>query len=219
MLEQLNNSKNFDSFFEDVFEISPTGNFLSFQNYLDPIRSWKIIESEQLIDIIEYLYNSNIIHRDLRPENFMYDSYRNHLKLIDFGFAAIFENDEMIKSLPVGGAVSYAGVKFLKFYSNLLFNMGISEYYEYERTFDLECALNLIMFMTDSMIAHNINSIREESPNFVLKLKKLYQFWNDIKKNNNNYTQVLNLINLKQALEFENIKNAIKNLLILNNQK
>ena len=40
--------------------------------------------------MLEYLHSKNIIYRDLRPENLLFD-YKGYLKLIDFGFAKICE--------------------------------------------------------------------------------------------------------------------------------
>ncbi|CAF3328789.1 unnamed protein product [Rotaria socialis] len=95
-------------------------NFIICENCLVPLESLTLIQSQQVLNIIEYLYNCRIIQRDLRPDNLMLDSSQEHLKLIDFGFATTYEIDEMTKQLPIEGAVSYAGVKLLKRYYNLL---------------------------------------------------------------------------------------------------
>ncbi|CAF4457874.1 unnamed protein product, partial [Rotaria magnacalcarata] len=76
------------------------------ENYLTRLESLTLIQSQQLINIIEYLYNCRIIHRDLRPDNLMLDLGDEHIKLIDFGFATTYENDEMSKTLPIEAAIS-----------------------------------------------------------------------------------------------------------------
>lgn len=46
----------------------------------------------QLFDTLAYLHRTNIVHRDVKPENILMQFGRSnnniHIKLIDFGFAA-----------------------------------------------------------------------------------------------------------------------------------
>lgn len=42
----------------------------------------------QLLDGLAYLHNRGIVHRDLSPENIMFDS-QNQARLIDFGLARV----------------------------------------------------------------------------------------------------------------------------------
>ena len=56
-----------------------SGNFIIFENFLTPLEALTLIQSEQLINIIEYLYDSRILHRDLRPDNLMLDSNQEHI--------------------------------------------------------------------------------------------------------------------------------------------
>lgn len=50
------------------------GNYLLFKNELISIETLTLSQSEQLIDILQYLYDSKILHRDLRPANLMFDN-------------------------------------------------------------------------------------------------------------------------------------------------
>ncbi|CAF4768639.1 unnamed protein product, partial [Rotaria sp. Silwood2] len=100
--------------------------------------------SKQLIDIIHYLYDCRVIHRDIRPQNLMLDSDNNHIKLIDFGFAFASDMDNKGGSVEIIGALRYASESFLDLCLKLLSGRGFP-YYFYERTFDLICALNIIM--------------------------------------------------------------------------
>ena len=46
-----------------------------------------------IITIFEYLHSKNIIYRDLKPENILVNK-TGYLKLTDFGFAKVLENDK-----------------------------------------------------------------------------------------------------------------------------
>ncbi|CAF3806118.1 unnamed protein product, partial [Rotaria magnacalcarata] len=165
-------------------------NFIIFENYLTRLESLTLIQSQQLINIIEYLYNCRIIHRDLRPDNLMLDLGDEHIKLIDFGFATTYENDEMSKTLPIEAAISYGCLRFLKHYHNLLLINSKTLSYVYERIFDLQCAINIMMYITDDTIKKEVNSIKT-TVNLERKVLKLQQLWIDQTHGNANYSKIL----------------------------
>ncbi|CAF1943323.1 unnamed protein product [Rotaria magnacalcarata] len=103
ILKQLESSDNFKLFYENVLNSSPTGKFIIFENILFELQSLTLIQSKQLIDIIESLYNCRIIHRDIRPQNLMVDKKCEQLKLIDFGYAETFTINQETKLLPIEG--------------------------------------------------------------------------------------------------------------------
>ena len=45
---------------------------------------------QQLIKVIQFLHDQNLVHRDLKPENILLGS-KYELKLIDFGFLSFVE--------------------------------------------------------------------------------------------------------------------------------
>ncbi|CAF3659166.1 unnamed protein product [Rotaria sp. Silwood1] len=174
----------------------PKSKFIIFENFLQPLKSLSLNQSKQLINIIHDLYNCNIIHRDIRPQNLMLEKKSEYLKLIDFGFAVIFENDQKTKVLPIQGGISYGGLKFLKFCSKFVFNSAIGSCYEYEQTFDLPCAINFIMFMTNNDVKEKLTSFKKLSLQDRIKLS--YRYWRDQKVKNKNYADLLNLIDNSQ---------------------
>jgi serine/threonine protein kinase len=54
----------------------------------------------QMLSVLGYLHSNSIVHRDFKPENFLYlSSAESHIKLIDFGYARRFDGrllDEIV---------------------------------------------------------------------------------------------------------------------------
>ncbi|CAF3578869.1 unnamed protein product [Rotaria sp. Silwood1] len=217
-LKEFDNKEKFNYFFEDIIESSPQGKFLLFKNELQLIKSLTKVQSKQLIDIVEYLYNRRIIHRDLRPDNLMVVTKCSHLKLIDFGFATSFNTNETTKELSIGGTIIFADTKFLKHYLDTYSEFQLKPLvYNYPRTFDLQCALNIIMFMAHSRIKIEMNLIQQLQTK--TKAEESLKLWTRIKEVNTNYSELLKSINdKKQTLNFSTIKEEIKKLFLKNIQ-
>ncbi|CAF1438600.1 unnamed protein product [Rotaria sp. Silwood1] len=209
-LKKLNISNNFNLFFEDIISLSFSGNFLLFKNELESIKALPLIQSKQLIDIIQYLYHSNIIHRDLCPQNLMLDGHIQQLKLIDFSFASQYEKNEITKQLSINGTISFAGHEFLHFISNLSFNSIKSQFYAYERNFDLKSALHLIIYMNDNNIQLKMKSI-QKLKYFIDEATQTLNLWKILQQNNKYYSNLLTLIDSPiQSSTFEIIKKEIE---------
>jgi len=66
----------------------------------------------QMLLALNYLHSHNIVHRDLKLENFLYDQKNsNHLKLIDFGFSKVWEPN--VKMHVSCGTLSYVAPEVL----------------------------------------------------------------------------------------------------------
>lgn len=47
----------------------------------------------KLIEVIAYLHENKVVHRDIRPANVLWDNEQKRISLIDFGLARFFEKD------------------------------------------------------------------------------------------------------------------------------
>ncbi|CAF3858906.1 unnamed protein product [Rotaria magnacalcarata] len=186
------------------------GSYIVFKNILSPLKSLQYFQSQHIINAIEYLYKSRIIHRDLRPQNLILDESNVYAKLIDFGFATIFETNKETKRLPIEGVISYGGLKFLEHCAELFFKAATLSFYEYERTFDLPCAINIIMYMTNNSIKNQLTSFKRLQT-IHERIAKSREYWLQIKGENKNYAHLLNLIHhMEKSPNFDLIKQEIR---------
>ena len=165
-------------------------------------------QAKQLIDIVKYLYDCRILHRDIRPENLMID-HKMHIKLIDFGFATPYDPR---KNLHVAGVISYAGINFLTYYNSYLSWVNPIVKYEYERTFDIQCAINVIMSLKKADIKSEMDIIKSIE-SISGKIIKLFQIWINVKEKYRIYAQLLRYINgFDKGPEFLLMKEQIREL-------
>jgi hypothetical protein len=144
----------------------------------------------------------------------MLNNNLQQLKLIDFGFAITCEINDVTEESLVAGTITYAGYEFLNFYSKLSLNSLCSPSYHYERTFDLKCALNIIIYMNDDVVQSTLNSIGI-LPSVQQKTLESLKLWENLQQNNENYSNLLNLINnLNKSSDFNVLKDQLRAYLI-----
>lgn len=75
-------------------------------------------QQEEIIDIFEKLDKHYIFHKDANPLNFMYDKDKK-LKMIDFGFAEMIEENSKVKNPNMEYMVLGLLIKLQKFFPNV----------------------------------------------------------------------------------------------------
>ncbi|CAF4921467.1 unnamed protein product [Rotaria sp. Silwood1] len=213
-LTQFDNSNKFYLFFQDILSPLSSGKYLVYEKELQCIDSLALIQSKQFIDITHYLYDCHIIHCDVRPKNLMLDRDTNHIKLIDFGFAIAYDEDDDRSTVDIMDPVMYANDKFLDFQLELLTGKGFP-YYHYEQTFDLTCTLNIIMSNSNADMKRNIQSINI-LPDVQKRQLESLKFWQNLKQTNKHYSKLLNLMKQldesNQSSSFAVLKDEIEKL-------
>ena len=48
--------------------------------------------AQQLLDTVAYIHSCNICHRDIKPDNILYDRENKMIKLVDFGISKNVQN-------------------------------------------------------------------------------------------------------------------------------
>lgn len=62
----------------------------------------------QLINTLVYIHSQNICHRDIKPDNILYDHTNKKIKIIDFGISKkIIERDTKKDMLTITGTLYY----------------------------------------------------------------------------------------------------------------
>jgi serine/threonine protein kinase len=99
------------TFFMDYYPGGDIHSFSEEYEYLSECMAFTIIS--QLVEAVEYLHQHNVIHRDIKLENLLYDNETNmHIVLSDFGFSTIrAPDDPLLQNFP--GSPAYAAPELM----------------------------------------------------------------------------------------------------------
>ena len=75
----------------------------------------------QMIEILEYIHNKHVIHRDIKPDNFVVglNEKRKYIYILDFGLSKKYRSSKTLKHYPIvksknlTGTARYASIKAL----------------------------------------------------------------------------------------------------------
>ena len=122
----------------------------------------------QFVTVLEYIHNKHILHRDIKPDNFVMglNNLSQHVYLLDFGLAKKYRSSKTLKQIPLvnrkklTGTARYASINALKGF-------------EHSRRDDLEAAGYVLIYFIkgrlpwQGMIAKN----KEERYRKILRKK------------------------------------------------
>ena len=98
----------------------------SLEEYINEKRTFSIktvcLLGYQMINILEYIHNKHIVHRDIKPDNFVMglDSLSKNLYLLDFGLAKKYRSSQtlihyqFVNRKKLTGTARYASINALK---------------------------------------------------------------------------------------------------------
>ena len=83
----------------------------------------------ELLDILQFVHNQQVIHRDIKPENIIRRSADNKLFLVDFGAAKVVEQKQRTATATIIGSAEYCAPEQLmgkpKYISDL-YSLGVT---------------------------------------------------------------------------------------------
>ena len=140
----------------------------------------------QILQQLLILHNSGVIHRDIKPDNFMWDKGSNRIKLIDFGLGKSYMEDE--KHIHFGRSSSKSGT--LRYMS-----VSCQNGKSLSRKDDLiSLSYAIIYLYTKNLPWRNIDEKNQ---------KKLFLKTKNMKiKYNNHITDINGNINLPEPIKF-----------------
>jgi serine/threonine protein kinase len=118
---------------------------------------------QKMLTIIESVHKLSILHRDIKPDNFMFDN-NDELFLIDFGISTFFIKDEKIKKETdeITGNILYASPDIHAFFFNRRIDDIIAIAY-----------IGLLIYRNGRLPWMNIDDTNDEKMKQIINLKKI----------------------------------------------
>lgn len=88
---------------------------------------WEILQN--LLPVLQFIHENNIIHRDIKPANIIRNSENNTLFIIDFGIAKLIANTDINKTGTIIGSPEYMSPEQIKgkaIFASDLYSLGVT---------------------------------------------------------------------------------------------
>ena len=166
----------------------------------------------QMIEILEFIHNKNIIHRDIKPDNFLMSNGGNkYLYLLDFGLAIKFrENNNskhfpLIKGRKLTGTARYASVNALN---------GITQ----SRRDDLESVGYVLLYLLKGKLPWQSLMIKNKEERYykIMEMKRdmpINELCKDYPEEFQKYFNYVRKLEYEEDPDYNMIKNLFKDIL------
>ena len=166
----------------------------------------------QMIEILEFIHNKNIIHRDIKPDNFLMSNGDNkYLYILDFGLAVKYrENNKskhfpLIKGRKLTGTARYASVNALN---------GLTQ----SRRDDIESVGYVLLYLLKGKLPWQNLMIRnkEERYHKIMEIKRdipTTELCKDFPEEFQQYFDYVRKLEYEEDPDYDMIKNLFKNVL------
>jgi len=177
--------------------------YIMYNNYSNISSNSRVLYLfERIVHCIHTIHSNDIVHRDIKPDNFLITYRKNKLDviLIDFEFASKYNDDDYFS----GGSYSYAAPELFK--HNIIDNykcidiwsLGVVLFILIQHEFPWNCAI-----VKDELFCKYLDNINNYWKNKIKSNNKLSQLFSDILTycfkldytNRNDITYIIDLIN------------------------
>lgn len=156
----------------------------------------------QMINRIEILHNKGLIHRDLKPDNFLFGNNNNNiLHLIDFGFCRKFTDSRgnHIINKPTSSLIG----------TPLFVSLFVHKKGQPSRRDDLESILYIILYLINKLQWINLLEKSDLTNDEIIKMKENIIFSTNMPLNIINLIIYCRNLNFDECPDYEFIKNQL----------